>query len=132
MTDEMRDNLAAMLKAQGADDAGVAKMLGLVDDAKARLAEADRERDDALGLLVFKALHEYPGYDEQWAALPAEGRRDYVAAAKAVEAKVEAECDEILTETQDELEAEQSARERLEDALDEIERVIAKVRGGGK
>jgi len=130
MADDMRRNLADMLKAKGADDEGVAKMLGLVDDHVERVRAEDRARDDALGLLVYKALHDHPGYDEEWLELDDDERAPYIGAAKAVEQRVEAECDEIVEELQNELEAERVGREQAEDALDEIERVIAKARGG--
>lgn len=97
--DDMRRDLADMLKAKGADDAGVAKMLGLVDDFAERVRAEDKARDDALGLLVYRELHNYAGHAEEWASL-GDGRREYIAAAKAVEDKIDAEYEALEEEVE--------------------------------
>ncbi len=76
-------DLADMLKAKGLDDAGVESMLGLVDEQSEKLRVKDAERDDALGPLVYQALHDYPECEDEWSDLDDDERADYIAAAKA-------------------------------------------------
>lgn len=132
-TNDARQDLASMLRAKGADDEAVASMLGLVDEQSAKLAAADRARDDALGFVVYDAIHGIDGNDlsESWGRCIDDERASYIAAAKAVKKKLDDEYDRDTEALQNDLEEAEQNRELLLDTLYEIERCVSRGIGGG-